>query len=148
MQRLEEYRRRLGYQPWAAFELEAMHANLVRIQVQGLRSNDCWYRRTGRTTRGLLTFLAETVEHAKGRRLQVSSPYGPSGSCALARQCLDLADCLGIVGFEIVAESGGYVDHGRFLPPPTNLYADAGIVHAWNAPTSITCLECLALNHE
>jgi hypothetical protein len=146
--RLELYRRRLGYQPWAAFELEGMHNNVVRIRERGLKSNDCWYRQTGRTTKGLLTFLADTMQQLEGR-LSVTqfvlSPYGTDATRWLVQRCLDLADCVGIQGLKVEGGRGGYVDHDKVLTYPVNLHLDRGVTHVWNHLPSLTCLECLAL---
>lgn len=146
--RLELYRRLLGYQPWAAFELEGMHNNIVRIQERGFRSNDCWYRQTGRTTKGLLTFLADTMAQLEGRPSVtqfVMSPYGDDATRWLVQRCLDLATCVGISGLKVEGGRGGYVDHDKALTYPLNLHLDAGVTHVWNAFPSVTCLECLSV---
>jgi hypothetical protein len=151
MQRLELYRRRLGYQPWAAFELEGMHDNIRRIRLRGQLTNDCWFRRTGRTTKGLLTFLAEVMEQCEGRpnvTRFVSSPFGPNATLSLVLRCRSLMECVGIKGITILDGPGGYVDHAKALTHPVNLHLDAGVTHVWNAFPSVTCLECLAVQRE
>lgn len=148
MQRLELYMRRLGYQPWAAFELEGMHNNVIHIRKHGLLSSDCWFRQTGRTTKGLLTFLAETMDALEGGQAVdcfVYSPYGIGATERLADRCEDLRYCLGIMRLKIKAGRGGYEDHAGALTYPVNLHLNEGVTHVWNAEPSVTCLECLAI---
>lgn len=151
MQRLEEYTRRLGYQPWAAFELEGMHNNIERIQKKGLFSYDCWYRRTGRTARGFLSYLTNTMDHFGGyvpSTLFVESSFGVAASLSLHQRCEAVVDCLGISGLRIARGRGGYIDHDKTLVDPTNHHTDTGVTHVWNRHRQVTCLECLAVSSE
>jgi len=134
--------RRLGYKPWHEYELEKMHWNLERIQSQGFRQRDDLFRISGRSTRGLLEYVANNL---MATRLMVVSPFGDQATHALARRLENLLEMLKIPSPNKVRQGrGGYIDHHVRMSDFSDLHLDAGVTHAWNK-TQPTCLACLSI---
>lgn len=123
-----------------------MHENLALVPPWHTMSMaGRLYRRTGRTTRGLLLYLEPFIRTPsnKTRTVRVLSPYGNHASAMLVSRCGDMLNLL--EEFTLRVEVGpGYHDHNDHQPPSL-LHAEDGVSHAWNTAPVVTCLECLAV---
>lgn len=134
----------LGYSPWDEFELNAMHANCARVKstMPSWRPDDL-RRQTGRTARGLLTYIA-SKRFSKTHQMYVHSSWEPR-SVGLVRRLQDLLSILEFHTYTVEHGLGGYIDHSYDDEGLAGLHRNDGVTHLWNEATPITCLTCLGI---